>query len=246
MKNIPEIIYEDDQLVVVNKPPDYLSIPDRHDSTKPNLVSFLQQKFGEIFVVHRIDRETSGILCFARNAEAHRNLCKQFDDRVVEKFYLALADGRMHDDEGIIDKPIAEHSSVAGKMITAARGKASLSLYKVLQRFKHFTLAEIEIKTGRTHQIRVHFQSIGYPLAVDPLYGRRSELKLSEIKGKYKLGKWVDEERPIMSRTTLHAYRLKLQHPVTEEVMNFKVEPPKDFVALVQQLEKWGKLKTDL
>ena len=134
MKQAPEIIFEDEHLVIINKPADYLSIPDRHDPSKPNLVSFLQKRFGEIFIVHRIDRETSGILCFARTAEAHRNLCKQFDDRTVDKFYLALADGVLHDDEGSIDKAITEHPNVAGKMITARIGKPSLSMYKVLKR----------------------------------------------------------------------------------------------------------------
>jgi len=103
-------------------------------------------------------------------------------------------------------------------------------------------LADVLIKTGRTHQIRIHFQSIGYPLAVDALYGRRPAFLLSEIKGKkYKSGKFSDEERPIMERTSLHAARLKLDHPSTGERMEFSAELPKDFAALLNQLRKWGK-----
>ena len=133
--------------------------------------------------------------------------------------------------------------STPGKMVAAKRGKDSLTLYKTLENFKQFTLVEAEIKTGRTHQIRVHFQAIGYPLAVDSLYGRRESLLLSEIKRKYKLSKFLgtDEEKPIMNRTTLHAHRLEIDQPTSGTRMSFVCNPPKDFAALVNQLNKWGK-----
>ena len=127
-------------------------------------------------------------------------------------------------------------------MAISNSGKPSLTFYRALERFRHFTLAEALIKTGRTHQIRVHFQSIGYPLAVDALYGRRPAFYLSEIKGKsYKTGKFSGEERPLMERTSLHAFRLRIDQPTTGERMEFKTELPKDFNALLTQLRKWGK-----
>ncbi len=241
-----EIIFEDDDLIVANKPAGLLTIPDRFDSTKPSLVGYLkslQPPDAKVFIVHRLDRETSGILCFAKNEAAHKHLSKQFEEKTAAKFYLALVDGRLIPEFGKIDFSIAESATTPGKMVTAKRGKESLTFYKTLENFKQFTLVEAEIKTGRTHQIRVHFQSLGFPLAVDALYGRRDNLLLSEVKRKYKLSKLqgTDEERPIMNRTTLHAFRLELEHPTSGERVQFVCEPPKDFAALVSQLQKWGK-----
>ncbi len=235
-----ELIYKDDDLIVVGKPAGLLTIPDRFGN-KDSLLEALQRDFGFVMTVHRLDRETSGILCFARNEAAHRNLSIQFEKHTTDKFYLVLLDGVLHHDEGEIDKPIGEHPTIAGKMAISNSGKPSLTFYRALERFKRFTLAEALIKTGRTHQIRVHFQSIGYPLAVDALYGRRPAFFLSEIKGKaYKAGKFSEEERPLMERTSLHAFRLRLDHPVSGERMEFKCELPKDFNALLTQLRKWG------
>ena len=180
-------------------------------------------------------------MIFAKTAEAHRDLSIQFENHQTSKIYIALLDGVLNHETGEIDKPIAPHSSIAGKMVIAKRGKDSLTLYKVLEKFKHFTLVEAVIKTGRTHQIRVHFQSMGYPLAVDALYGRKASIFLSEIKSKkrFNIGKF-EEERPIMSRSTLHAYKLTFRHPSTQEMMSFEAEMPKDFSALLNQLRKWG------
>jgi len=236
-----ELIHEDEHLLVVNKPAGLLTIPDRTGS-QDSLHAQLEQKYGKVFIVHRLDRETSGILCFARNAAAHRHLSMQMEHHTADKYYLALLEGELHHEEGEIDKPIGEHASIPGKMSIRMTGKPSLTYYRVAERFKRFTLADVLIKTGRTHQIRIHFQSIGYPLAVDALYGRRPAFLLSEIKGKkYKSGKFSDEERPIMERTSLHAARLKLDHPSTGERMEFSAELPKDFAALLNQLRKWGK-----
>lgn len=235
-----ELLYEDDCLIVVGKPAGLLTIPDRMGN-KDSLLGMLEKKYGKVFVVHRLDRETSGVLCFARTEQAHRHLSMQFERHTTDKFYFALVDGVLHHEEGEIDKPIGEHPTAAGKMTVTNSGKPSLTFYRVAERFKRYTLAEVLIKTGRTHQIRVHFQSIGYSLAVDALYGRRAAFYLSEIKGKsYKSGKHSEEERPLMERTSLHAARLRLDHPVTGERMEFIAELPKDFAAVLSQLRKWG------
>lgn len=236
-----ELLYEDDHILIVDKPAGLLTIPDRFNADKANLQGLLQQRYERVFTVHRLDRETSGILCFARHEEAHRNLSLQFEHHTVDKFYHVLVDGVLHHDEGQIDKPIGEHPTISGKMTVANWGKPSLTFYRVLERFRHFTLAEALLKTGRTHQVRVHFQSIGYPLAVDALYGRRSAFYLSEIKGKsYKSGKFSPEERPLMDRTSLHASRLRIDHPATGERVEFQAALPKDFHAVLNQLRKWG------
>ena len=242
MKNGIAILYEDEAIVIVSKPSGVLTIPDRFDATKLNLYHFLKHKFGEIYTVHRIDRETSGIVCFARTLEAHKSLSRHFEERSAEKYYLALVEGRMHAAEGIIDKPIAESQTEPGKMVIARRGKESVTHWSVLEEFDHYTLIEADIKTGRMHQIRIHLKSEGYPLAIDSVYGRKESFLLSDVKlRKFRQGKFSEEERPLMSRTTLHAYRLVLTHPTTQAKMNFVCEPPKDFQAVISQLRKWGK-----
>jgi len=181
------------------------------------------------------------VICFARNEQAHKVLNKQFQDRTVQKFYWALVDGIVQPIEGDIEKPIAPHPAQSGKMMVSNKGKASLTTYKVLEHFNHFTLVEANIKTGRTHQIRVHFESIGFPLMVDKVYGVKSAFYLSQVKNKkYKLRKG-QEERPLLSRSSLHAHQLTLTHPSTNEPLSFTASLPKDFQAVLKQLQKWDK-----
>lgn len=235
-----ELLFEDDLMLVVSKPAGLLTIPDRFGN-KDSLVSALERDFGRVFVVHRLDRETSGVLCFARTEDAHRHLSMQFEHHTADKFYLVLVDGVVHQQEGEINKPIGPHPTIPNKMTISRAGKPSLTFFRVLEHFRQFTLLEALLKTGRTHQVRVHFQNIGYPLAVDALYGKRSGFLLSELKGKsYRSGKFSDEERPLMERTSLHAFRLRLDHPDTGERLEFKAELPKDFEAVLKQLRKWG------
>lgn len=242
MKHQIEIVYEDDDLVVVNKPANLLTIPDRFSPDKPNLYHLLGDQFGRIFTVHRLDRETSGILLFTKTEDAHKEMSRQFQERTVDKIYFALVEGVMHQPEGIIDKPLGPHPTHPEKMAVVHGGKPSRTTYKVIETFKNFSLIACGIETGRTHQIRVHLQSIGYPLAVDALYGRQKAFFLSKIKlRKFKLSKEQEEELPIMSRTTLHAGKLVFDHPSSGERMTIEAGLPKDFAAVVSQLRKWGK-----
>lgn len=241
MKHPFEVLYEDDQLLIVEKAAGTLTIPDRLGRETHHLLGFLQKRYEKVMTVHRLDRDTSGILVFARTEDAHRHLSMQFERHTVDKFYHVIVDGVLHHEEGEIDKPIGEHPTIPGKMIVTAQGKPSLTFYRVLERFRQFSLAEVQLRTGRTHQVRVHFQSIGYPLAVDPLYGRRKALYLSEIKVKnYKTGKFSEEERPLLQRTPLHASRLRIDHPANGERLEFHSELPKDMQAVLQQLRKWN------
>ncbi|MBP7274274.1 MAG: RluA family pseudouridine synthase [Saprospiraceae bacterium] len=240
MKKPPVIIYEDADLLIVNKPADLFTIPDRSNS-QLSLTGWLQQKYDEVFIVHRLDKETSGVICFARNKEAHRSLSMQFESRTVDKYYFALLDGIPFEKIGVINKPLAPSTTQPGTMVVANRGKNAVTEYEIIEEFKQFALVKANIKTGRMHQIRIHFKSIGFPLAVDALYGRKTELYLSEIKRKkFNIGKFV-EEQPIMSRTTLHSASLSFEHPTTQTRMTFEAEMPKDFSALLNQLRKWGK-----
>ncbi len=233
------ILYEDEDLLVVNKPPLMLTLPDRYAPEKFNLLHYLSTRYGKVFVVHRLDKETSGVLCFARNPDAHRHLSLQFERRQVRKIYHTVVEGELPEPEGTINKPIAEHSGGRARMIISAKGKPSVTTYRVLEQFRNFALVEAQIETGRTHQIRVHFQSQGFPLAVDALYGRRAAIYAREIKTRNFNPSGREKQRPLMERSALHAFRLELQHPRTEQPMKFEAPWPKDFKALVQQLRKW-------
>ncbi|HMG14796.1 MAG TPA: RluA family pseudouridine synthase [Saprospiraceae bacterium] len=234
-----EIIYIDDHIIVVNKPAGFLSIPDRFDANKPSVSAFLKSKYQDIFVLHRLDKDTSGIMIFGRTAEDHKHLSNQFEKHSLKKKYLALVEGFVLNDSGKIDKPIGESKASGGQMIITPKGKQSITLYKVLKRFKKYSLVEADILTGRMHQIRVHFKSIGHPLAIDAMYGNRTEMFISDIKTKKLSVSKFEEEKPIMTRTTLHAFALEFRHPSSLEEMRLEAPPHKDMKALLTQLEKW-------
>lgn len=229
------IIYEDNDIVVVDKKAHVLTIQDRYDATKPNLRAILTKKYGSIFVVHRLDLETSGLLIFAKNEESHAHLSAQFQERKVEKIYLALCQ-RPFQESGKIEAPITEHKTRKGQYIASLKGKEASTEYKVLKELNQFALVELQIHTGRTHQIRVHLKHIGAALMVDSKYGLFSEFKLSQIK-KIKFRR-DQEERPLLSRSALHSARLTITHPKSTERMTFEAPLHKDMKAVVFQLEK--------
>ena len=237
-----EVLYQDEHLVVVNKPADTLSVPDRYDPEIPNVVSEIGKRFGDpVFTVHRLDKPTSGVMVIARTAQAHKELNRQFQEREVDKVYHAIVDGQPAEGETEVDEPIANNPGKSGAMMVSNRGKYALTIFKPMEFFGHqFALVGVQIFTGRTHQIRVHLAYAGYPLMVDPQYGKREEFKLSEIKRRYQTGRGK-EERPLLSRAPLHASRLAFTHPASGERMEFTAELPKDMRATINQLRKLGK-----
>jgi 23S rRNA pseudouridine955/2504/2580 synthase/23S rRNA pseudouridine1911/1915/1917 synthase len=236
-----EVLHEEEAFLVIDKPSGVLSVPDRYDQDLPNAKHLLQEIYGDIFTVHRIDKDTSGLLCFARTVEAHRHLSQQFAAHSPRKVYLALVEGIPLADEGVIETPLIEDPRKPGRMMTAAKGLSAYTTYKIAETFVNFSLLEVGIKTGRTHQIRVHLQSIGHPVVADPFYGRRQQLLLSSVKGKkYRLAKGK-QERPLMDRTALQAYQLEFDHPTNGEPLSFTTELPKDFRATLNQLSRWDK-----
>lgn len=235
-----DIIFEDEDIIAINKEPGMLSIPDRYDPTIPNLQTSLNRIYHDIFVVHRLDKNTSGIIVFAKNAEAHRDLNLQFQERETRKFYYAVVKGHPPQDEGSIDTGIMKTSS--GKVIIHDKGQESRTLFKTLEKYKYHSFLELELLTGRTHQARVHLEYLGCPLVVDPDYGGDEGFYLSSVKKHYNLGKH-EEERPLVDRTPLHAARLLLHHPVSEEIVTLEADLPKDMNALLKQLRKWSSIE---
>lgn len=227
-------------MVIVNKPSGLLVIPDRFDNNQPSLNRLLEEKYGQhMYVVHRLDRGTSGVICFARNEESHKYLSGLFREHDVEKYYHGLVGGRVVPGEDTIEAGIMEHPTKKGKMVTSAKGKASKTDYKVEVQWPLYSLVRFRIYTGRTHQIRVHMQSIGHPIVCDDLYGDGKPFFLSGIKKKYNIGKF-EEERPLLDRLALHASKLVLKTPAGKTI-TAEAPLPKDMMACVNQLNKWTK-----
>ncbi len=230
------ILFDDETILCLNKPSGLLVLPDRFDTARPNLYSLLQEIFGSIFVVHRIDKDTSGVILFAKTAEAHASLNGAFEKREVQKEYRAIVQGNPRMDSDIINLPIIEHST--GTMgIATSGGKISRTEYAVLERFQGYALVALRPQTGRTHQIRVHLSAVQLPILGDALYGSGGEFCLSSIKNNYRLkGK---EEQPLLKRTALHASSLAFVHPFTKERMQFSAPLPKDMEAVINSLRKY-------
>ncbi len=236
----PDILLETDSYLVVNKPAGILSIPDRFQVDKPSIYTWLQSRYDRIFTVHRLDKDTSGVLLFAKNADTHKALNDQFESGRVIKIYTAVVQGRPTPEEGSIDAPISADPERAGKMRVFRKGKPSLTLYQVTEYFRSFSLVRLELKTGRTHQIRVHLQHLGFPLATDPLYGTRTALYIEDIK-KNKLRPRYEEDRvPLIERCSLHATELTFTDPTTGVDVTIEAPLPKDLRALLNQLRKHG------
>lgn len=230
------IIVETEDYIALNKPAGLLSIPDR-EGKEISLKKLLQEKYGQIYTVHRLDKDTSGLIVFAKNEDTHRQLSMQFEERQTEKIYLGLVLGSVADQKGSVDASIAEHPVKKGLMVINRKGKEALTDYEVINDFGIYSWMQFRIHTGRTHQIRVHMKDIGHPIVCDELYGDGKPVLLSSFKSKFKLSKDVESERPMLGRLGLHAYQLKFTDP-SGNVIALEAPVPKDMRATLQQLEK--------
>jgi 23S rRNA pseudouridine1911/1915/1917 synthase len=234
MKIADYVIYQDEHFIAINKPSGVLTIPDRMGNI--SLKNYLQEFCGEIFTVHRLDKDTSGIVVFAKNETTHKQLSQLFEGREVEKYYQGLVIGKPSETKGTIDTPIMEHPVTKGVMVTNKKGKPSVTDYELLEAFRYFSWLQFQIHTGRTHQIRIHMKSIGHAIVCDGLYGDGKPILLSSLKKKFKLSKDEEEERPILSRLALHSYRLKFK--LNDKEFDLEAPLPKDLRACLQQLKK--------
>lgn len=210
-----EVVRETPELLVINKPSGLLTMPARGELARAkHLVGLLHQRFGRVFVVHRLDRDASGLIIFARNAEAHRYYSGLFETREVDKRYLVVVEGKVAEKRGEIDKPLKERGS--GRMSVVFDGKPSLTRYSVMERLKTSTILEVAIVTGRRHQIRAHLYSIGHPVLGDQLYGEAAR------QARY-------------PRLMLHSWKLKFKD-MSGKQLSFEVYPPKDFMGVLKVL----------
>ena len=231
-------IYSDDDIIVLNKRSGILIAADRYNPDAPRLDLLAQEEFGKLYAVHRIDKDTSGIIIYARNLQAQRNLSMQFENRQVNKTYHALVYGHplwedLHVDLKLKPDGDNRHRTVVDKKF----GKPSITDFHNFGSCGPYSWIEAKPKTGRTHQIRVHLAANDLSIVCDPLYsGNQKPLRLSEIKKKWNGDE--DEERPLLSRLALHAYKIEISHPKSGEKMIFTAPYPKDMEASRKQIAK--------
>ena len=246
-EDIPlDIVYEDDALLVINKPAGLVVHPG-HGNYTGTLVNALAFHFDNLpmnsserpGLVHRIDKNTSGLLVVAKTEAAMTHLAKQFEEKTSEREYIALVWGNVKDDEGTIVGNIARHAKDRMQMAVypeGDQGKHAVTHYKVLERFGYVTLVSCKLETGRTHQIRVHMKYIGHTLFNDARYGGDLILKGTTFT-KYK--QFIDNCFKTLPRQALHAYSLGFDHPTTNERMQFESQFPEDFDNLLNKLRKF-------
>ncbi len=235
-----DILYEDDGMVVVNKPAGMVVHPAKGNWTG-TLTSALAYRFQSLSdiggptrpgIVHRLDRETSGVIVVAKTNAFHLHLAEQWHDREVKKEYLAITAGVLDRDRDMIDAPIGKHPFQREKMAIRDRHETSRpakTFYEVLARYNRFSLVKAMPETGRTHQIRVHMEHIGCPILCDRLYGGHSEITRSQLLG----GRAMPAEPPVLIRHALHASRLQLRHPKSGKMMEFSAPLAPDLDRIV-------------
>ena len=228
------IVYEDEDIAVIDKPKGMVVHPaaGNEDGTLVNALLFhmgdrLSGIGGERRpgIVHRIDKDTSGLLVIAKNDVAHNILSEGLKTHSIDREYMALAVGNFKDDSATINKPIGRNPRDRKKMAVVAGGREAVTHYTVAERFDGFTLLAVKLETGRTHQIRVHLSSVGHPLAGDTVYGGGNT-------------KFEKQNKEILAGQALHAYRLTLTHPRSGEVMTFECPLPKWFCEVLEKLRR--------
>ena len=210
------ILYIDDAIIVIDKPAGLSVLPDGWEKESQYLVKLLEEEYGKIYIVHRLDKSTSGVMIFARTAEAHRSLNIQFENHEARKIYRAMASGNPKWDEKVAKFPLRINVGHKHRtMVDEVMGKLCETRFRVLKRGQDCVLLEAELLTGRTHQIRVHAHALGHPLLGDVLYS--------------------GPETDIIARPALHAYSLTFTHPMTNERLTFTVPYPNDFETVIKK-----------
>ena len=240
-ENIPlDIIYEDKYLIIVNKPPNMVVHPARgyQSGTMVNALAYYCQNLSSgddpvrPGVIHRLDKDTTGVIIFAKDDEAHWRLAMQFERRRIHKEYLAVVEGIIQLDSDRIDAPIGAHPQIRSKYsVRESIGRQAITVYHVIERLKNFTFVKLHPETGRTHQLRVHMSYIKHPIVGDTMYGARKITK-GQLLG-------CDDDTPIIERFALHAHRIEFRHPITGKPMQIEAPLPDDFKNILETLRQY-------
>ena len=233
-----DILYQDEALLVINKPAGLSTLPDGYDPGLPHVKSILEQQAGRLWIVHRLDKQTSGVLLLARSAAAHRSLNHQFETHQVSKVYHALVAGNPGWQEKTVSLPLRPNGDRHHRtVIDPDKGKPAVTHLKVLERFDHHCLLEAIPETGRTHQIRAHLLSLGLSIVGDKLYGERKR----DFTGTDALPQWeMDLGKGWMGAMGLHASSLEINHPVSAQRIKFEAPYPVGLAEVLQQLRSPG------
>ena len=246
-EDIPlDILYDDKDVAVINKPPGMVVHPSKGhwQGTLTAALAFHFQNLSECGgatrpgIVHRLDRDTSGVIVIAKNDNAHLNLSKQFEQRDVEKEYLAIVSPPPDRERDWIEQPIGPHPYQREKMAIRTnhpQAREANTFYEVTKKIKRFAVVKVLPRTGRTHQIRVHFQHIGCPIIADKLYSGHSQISRKDL-GLKEEGD--QENKPLLERQALHARRLVIHHPATKKQMEFVAPIPSDLKRLIDALDE--------
>lgn len=221
-----DIVYEDDDVMVINKKSGVVvhPAPGNYSGTLVNGLMYLSKDLSHVNgefrpgIVHRIDKDTSGLLIVAKNDKAHRILAEELKEKKIKRKYIALVSGVINHDIGQIDAPIGRDPSDRKKMcVTSTNSKDAITHFRVLERYKNASLIECELETGRTHQIRVHMKYINHPVINDPVYGKNNHGEFGQL---------------------LHAKEITFTHPTTKEVMTFSCEVPEEFNKILEEYKE--------
>ncbi|MFH0991017.1 MAG: RluA family pseudouridine synthase [bacterium] len=237
-----EIVYEDDQLLIVNKPPGMVTHPayNNYSGTLVNALLYHTQNLSAVNteirpgIVHRLDKDTSGLMVVAKNDIAHHLLAKQFSKRTITREYWAIVWGSFKEPKGIIEASLGRSKKDRKKVTVTADGKTAITEYEVLERFEHLSLVRLRLKTGRTHQIRVHLAHVGHPVFGDATYGGRSAT-WGGLEGKK--SQQIQNLLKIILRQALHAKTIGFLHPTTRKQVYFETELPEDFQTVLSHLK---------
>lgn len=249
-ENLPiEVLFEDESLAVINKPADMVTHPGKGNFTG-TLAAAVQYHFDQLSdvagklrpgIVHRLDRDTTGVIVIAKNNQVHDRLTRQFERREVKKEYRAIVRGNLERDADYIRTHLKTHPKAHDKMIVCPpdeKSREAVTFYRVLERFRGFTYVQLLPETGRTHQLRVHMQHLRSPIVADRLYAGHDRLTLGELRD----GKVLAGEEPLIARQGLHAFRLTFRHPVTDSLMEIEAPLPEDFQTTLDAIRTFRQL----
>jgi len=231
------VLWQDKTLLVINKPAGLPSLPDGYDPDAPFLVGLLKQHFAPLWVVHRLDRNTSGVMIFARTPDAHRVMNTQFELRQVSKNYHALIKGTPTWVQKTVELPLRPDGDRKHRTVVDHKeGKTASTNLTIQERLGAFTLILASPQTGRRHQIRAHLAAVGFPIVSDLLYGGHPGVRLFDIKPGFQ--KEDSDEARILNRLGLHAHSIMIKHPATGEKMQLEAPYPNDLSMTLKQLRK--------